>query len=106
MKQDLNCPIISNEKFSKEVLSDMITSLEQLESIKATIFNRLNTAFQERVQKLCNIKARIIRANQIIANYASITDAITLKSKYYYPFQKHNYYVPTVIDKNATKIEP
>jgi len=106
MKQDLNCPIITNEKFSKEVLSDMVTSLEKLESIKVTIFNRLNAGFQERVTKLCNIKARIIRANQIIASYASIKDAITLKSKYYYPIQKHNYYIPTVIDKNATKIIP
>ena len=104
MKQDLNCPIISNEKFSKEVLSDIVTSLEKLESIKVTIFNRLNAGFQERVTKLCNIKARIIRANKIISSYASINDAITLKSKYYYPNQKHNYYVPTVIDKNATKI--
>jgi hypothetical protein len=84
----------------------MVTSLEKLESIKVTIFNRLNAGFQERVTKLCNIKARIIRANQIIASYASIKDAITLKSKYYYPIQKHNYYIPTVIDKNATKIIP
>ena len=103
MNTEINCPILSNEKFSKEVLSDLVTSLEQLESIKATIFNRLNSAFQERVTRLCNIKSRINRANKIIASYATINDAITLKSKYHYPYQKHNYYIPTVVDKNATK---
>ena len=104
MNTEINCPILSNEKFSKEILLDVVTSLEQLESIKATIFNRLNSGFQERVSRLCNIKARINRANQIISSFASITDAITLKSKYNYPYQKHNYYIPTVVDKNATKI--
>ena len=91
MNTEINCPILSNEKFSKEVLSDLVTSLEQLESIKATIFNRLNSAFQERVTRLCNIKSRINRANKIITSFATINDAITLKSKYYYPYQKHNY---------------
>ena len=104
MNTEINCPILSNEKFSKEILLDVVTSLEQLESIKATIFNRLNSGFQERVSRLCNIKARINRANQIISSFASVTDAITLKSKYHYPYQKHNYYIPTVVDKNATKI--
>ena len=104
MNTELNCPIISNEKFSKEVLSDLVTSLEQLEMIKATIFNRLNTAFQERVTRLCDIKSRIIWCNKVISSFSTINDAITLKSKYHYPNQKHNYYIPTVIDKNATKI--
>ena len=104
MNTEINCPILSNEKFSKEILLDVVASLEQLESIKATIFNRLNSGFQERVSRLCNIKARINRANQIISSFASVTDAITLKSKYHYPYQKHNYYIPTVVDKNATKI--
>ena len=104
MNTELNCPIISNEKFSKEVLSDLVTSLEQLEMIKATIFNRLNTAFQERVTRLCDIKSRIIWCNKVISSFSTINDAITLKSKYHYPNQKHNYYIPTVIDKNATKV--
>ena len=103
MNTEINCPILFNEKFSKEVLSDLVTSLEQLESMKATIFNRLNSAFQERVTRLCNIKARIIRANQIISSFITVNEVITLKSKYHYPYQKHNYYIPTVIDKNATQ---
>ena len=104
MNTEISCPILFNEKFSKEFLSDLVTSLEQLETVKATIFNRLNTAFQERVKKLENLKGRIIRANQIIASFANIPDAITLKSKYHYPQQKHNYYIPTTIDQNVTKI--
>ncbi len=104
MNTEISCPILFNEKFSKEFLSDLVTSLEQLETVKATIFNRLNTAFQERVKKSENLKGRIIRANQIIASFATISDAITLKSKYHYPQQKHNYYIPTTIDQNVTKI--
>ena len=104
MKAEINCPILNSEKFSKEVLTDIINSLEQLENVKATIFNRLNSAFSERVNKLCSIKARINRANQIIASYSSITEALTLKSKYHYPTQKHNYYTPTIIDQNATSL--
>ena len=37
MKQDLNCPIISNEKFSKEVLSDMVKLLV-LELLSEEVF--------------------------------------------------------------------
>ena len=104
MKAEINCPILSSEKFSKEVLNDIVNSLEKLENTKTTIFNRLNTAFSERVNKLCNIKARINRANQIIAKFSSITDAITLKSKYHYPTKNHYYYTPTIIDQNATSV--
>ena len=104
MKAEINCSILNSEKFSKEVLSDIINSLEQLEKTKSTIFNRLNSAFSERVNKLCNIKARINRANQIISSYSSITEALTLKSKYHYPTQKHNYYTPTIINQNATSL--
>ena len=69
MNTEISCPILFKEKFSKEFLSDLVTSLEQLETVKATIFNRLNTVFQERVKKLENLKGRIIRANQIIASF-------------------------------------
>jgi hypothetical protein len=106
MKTEINCPVLSSEKFSKEALKDIITSLEQLENTKATIFNRLNTAFNERYNKLCNIKARIIRANKIIESYSSINEAINLKSKYHYPSKNHNYYTPTIIDQNSTKVKP
>lgn len=51
MNTEISCPILFNEKFSKEFLTDLVTYLEQLETVKATIFNRLNTAFQERVKK-------------------------------------------------------
>ena len=57
MKSEINCPILTSEKFSKEVLTDIVNSLEQLENAKTTIFNRLNSAFSERVNKLCDIKA-------------------------------------------------
>ena len=106
MKTEINCPVLSSEKFSKEVLKDIITSLEQLENTKNNIFNRLNNAFNERYNKLCNIKARIIRANKIIESYSSINEAITLKSKYHYPSKKHNYYTPTIIDQNSTRVKP
>lgn len=106
MKTEINCPVLSSEKFSKEVLKDIITSLEQLENTKINIFNRLNNAFNERYNKLCNIKARIIRANKIIESYSSINEAITLKSKYHYPSKKHNYYTPTIIDQNSTRVKP
>ena len=104
MKAEISCPILSSEKYSKEVLTDIVNSLEQLENCKNTIFNRLNTAFNERVNRLCDIKARIIRANKIITSYTTINEAITLKSKYHYPSKKHNYYTPTIIDQNATTI--
>ena len=102
MKTEINCPVLNSEKFSKEIIADLINSLEQLENTKNIIFSRLNTAFSERVNKLCNIKSRINRANKIISSYASITEAITLKSKYHYPNKQHNYYTPTIIDQNST----
>ena len=104
MKTEINIPILANEKFSKEALNDMVNALEQLENAKATVFNRLNAAFTERVNKLCDIKSRINRANKIIASYTSINEPITLKSKYHYPTNKHSFYTPTVIDQNATTL--
>lgn len=105
MKQEINFPILSNEKCSKEVLSDLINLLEKLESTRKAVFGRLNMGYQERVERLKNIISRINWCKQVISMLASKTDALTLKSKYYYPNQKHNYYVPTVIDKNSTKVE-
>ena len=104
MESEIKCPILTSEKFSKEVLTDIVNSLEQLENAKITIFNRLNSAFSERVNKLCDIKSRINRANQIITSFASLNDALTLKSKYHYPSKKHNFYIPTIIDQNATSV--
>lgn len=104
MISEINCPIISNEKFNKEILSDIVTSLEQVEVAKKTIFNRLNSAVQKRITRFCNIKARINLANKIISSLSSIQDEITFKSKRNYPYQKHNYYIPTIIDKNASKL--
>ena len=104
MKEEINIPIISSEKYSKETLNDIVNSLEKLEKAKNNIFGRLNSAFSERVDKLCNLKARINRANKIIADYSNINDALTLKSKYHYPNQKHSFYTPTIIEQNATSI--
>ena len=102
MKSEINCPILNNEKFSKEILTDLVSSLEQLDIIKNTIFNRLNTAFTERVNKFCSLKSRINRVNEIISKFPTIKEAITLKSSFQYPTQDHKYYIPTIIDQNAT----
>ena len=67
MKTEINIPILSNEKYSKEVLSDIISSLEKLDRAKMTVFSRLNNSLNERVTKLCSLKSRINRDNQIIA---------------------------------------
>ena len=77
MKTEINCPVLNSEKFSKEIITDIVNSLDQLENTKNTIYNRLNKAFSERVNKLYNIKSRINKANQIIASYATIKDVIT-----------------------------
>ena len=105
MKTEINIPILSNEKYSKEVLSDIISSLEKLDNAKMVVFSRLNNSLNERVAKLCSLKSRINRANQIIALIASKKEGFTLKSKRSYPNKNHNFYVPTVIDTNADKME-
>ena len=101
MKSEIKFPILNSEKFSKEIMSDLIDSLDKLETIQKTIFNRLNTSLNERINKLCNIKSRINRANKIISNFPKINEAITLKSSFHYPTKNHNYYIPSIIDKNA-----
>ena len=105
MKTEINIPILSNEKYSKEVLSDIISSLEKLDRAKMTVFSRLNNSLNERVTKLCSLKSRINRANQIIALISSKKEGWTLKSKRNYPNKNHNFYVPTVIDTNVNKME-
>ena len=104
MKKEINISILSNEKFSQETLSDMVDSLDKLELYKEQIFQNLNNELQKRIVRLSSLKARIARINKILSSFNSIKDTLTLKSKYSYPCQKHNYYIPTVIDENSTKI--
>ena len=47
MIQDINYNILTKEKSYKEVLIDLINSLEQLEKAKSIIFNKLNNSIQK-----------------------------------------------------------
>ena len=77
MKQEID---LTNEKSYKEVLNDLIKSLEQLENSKNIIFNRLNASFSKSVKRLTNLKSRIIRINKIIGSFSSINKSIILSN--------------------------
>jgi hypothetical protein len=47
MKAEINCPILTSEKFSKEVLGDIVTSLEKLENIKQLFLTGLILLLQK-----------------------------------------------------------
>ena len=82
MIQDINYNILTKEKSYKEVLIDLINSLEQLEKTKNIIFNRFNNSFSKSLLKLANLKSRINRINHILGGFSSINKEKVLLKDY------------------------
>ena len=104
-------------KYHSEYLTNTIQNLSKLDSFKDFIFNNINKNLASRVEKLQNLKSRINRLRAILPKLAETHDAITIKSKKYYPSSKHNYYkylnlqekqedITKIIDSNYNCINP
>ena len=63
MKYNNALHLISNDNYSIESLTQLVSSMEILESTKENIINRANAALVERINRLGNIKSRINIAN-------------------------------------------
>ena len=85
MKTNYEISIIYNDLFKNESLTQAISNLEKLDQITNDIFNRINKSLMDKKTKLENLKSRINRANQIISNFENMSQALTLKSKRFYP---------------------
>ena len=79
-------------KFPSEYFTNVVQNLSKLDSYKDFIFNNINKNLAWRVEKLQNLKSRINRIRAILPKLTETNDAITIKSKKYYPQAKHNYY--------------
>ena len=79
-------------KYESEYLTNVIQNLSKLDSYKDFIFNNINKNLASRVEKLQNLKSRINRIRAILPKLTETNDAITIKSKKYYPTSKHNFY--------------
>ena len=88
LKLNLNDP----GKYESEYLTNLIQNLSKLDSYKDFIFNNINRNLASRVEKLQNLKSRINRIRAILPKLTETNDAITIKSKKYYPQPKHDYY--------------
>ena len=104
MKREFEINLINNETYFNEFFDSAVSSLEKIENYKNVLFNRLNNALTLRVNKLCNLKSRINRINQILATYPAINKAITIKSKFHYPTKDHSYYTPIAYVENNDNI--
>jgi len=91
---DAYLPLNLNDigKYHSEYLTNAIQNLSKLDSYKDFIFNNINKNLASRVEKLQNLKSRINRIRAILPKLTETNDAITIKSKKYYPSIKHNYY--------------
>ena len=91
---DLQLKLHINEsgKYRTEYLTCVIQNLSKLDSYKDFIFNNINKNIVSRVEKLQNLKSRINRIRTILPILNERNDALTIKSKKYYPSNKHNYY--------------
>ena len=79
-------------KYPTEYFTNVIQNLSKLDSYKDFIFNNINKNLAWRVEKLQNLKSRINRIRAILPKLTETNDAITIKSKKYYPQAQHNYY--------------
>lgn len=102
MKYNNALHLISNDNYSIESLTQLVSSMEILESTKENIINRANAALVERINRLGNIKSRINIANQIIQTFPALTKALTIKSKLIYPQQEHLIYHSFKEDENTS----
>ena len=92
MDPELKIHINELGKFRTEYITSAIQNLSKLDSFKDYIFNNINKNILSRVEKLQNLKSRINRIRAILPILNECNNALTIKSKIYYPISKHNYY--------------
>ena len=92
MDPELKLHINESGKYRTEYLTSAIKNLSKLDSYKDLIFNNINKNILARVEKLQNLKSRINRIRAILPKLNEYNNAITIKTKKYYPSSKHNYY--------------
>ena len=92
MDAELKVHINETGKYRSEYLTFAIQNLSKLDAYKDYIFNNINKNIASRVQKLQNLKSRINRIREILPKLNECNSAMTIKSKKYYPDNKHHYY--------------
>jgi hypothetical protein len=92
MDAELKVHINETGKYRSEYLTFAIQNLSKLDAYKDYIFNNINKNIASRVQKLQNLKSRINRIREILPKLNDCNSAMTIKSKKYYPDNKHHYY--------------
>jgi hypothetical protein len=85
MKTQFEVSINYNDLFRNESLSQIINNLEKLDAISEEVFNRINKNILEKKTKLENLKSRIHRCSSIISSFESLPQALTIKSRKFYP---------------------
>ena len=105
MDAELKVHINETGKYRTEYLTFAIQNLSKLDSYKDYIFNNINKNIASRVQKLQNLKSRINRIREILPKLNDCNSAMTIKSKKYYPDNKHHYYQYINLQDNPEAIK-
>ena len=92
MEPELKLHLNETGKYRREYLTFALQNLNKLDSYKDLIFNNINKNILSRVEKLQNLKSRINRIRAILPKLNECNNAMTIKSKKYYPLSKHSYY--------------
>lgn len=92
MEPELKLHLNETGKYRSEYLTFALQNLSKLDLYKDQIFNNINKNIMSRVDKLQNLKSRINRIRAILPKLNECNNAMTIKSKKYYPMSKHNYY--------------
>ena len=92
MEPELKLHLNGTGKYRSEYLTFALQNLGKLDSYKDLIFHNINKSILSRVEKLENLKSRINRIRAILPILNGAKNAMTIKSKKYYPTQKHKYY--------------
>ena len=105
MDTELKLHVNETGKYRREYLTFAIQNLSKLDSYKDYIFNNINKSISSRVQKLQDLKSRINRIRAILPKLNECNNAMTIKSKKYYPTAKHNYYQYINLEDNPETIK-
>ena len=104
MEPELKLHLNETGKYRSEYLTFALQNLSKLDSYKDIIFNNINKNILSRAKKLEDLKSRINRIRAILPKLNECNNAMTIKSKKYYPKSNHTYYQYLNLEDNPDGI--
>ncbi|MCQ2818573.1 MAG: hypothetical protein MJ252_14995 [archaeon] len=92
MQSNYAMPLTTCDQFKTAGIIDVINKLEKLTQIKNSILSNVSDKVNQRIERLTNIKSRLVRLKEMIKIVSMQSKTVTIKSRRNYP--KKNVEIP------------